>query len=243
MHFYTSLSKKLKDMKQKILYVEDEPHLGKIVTDLLVRQGFEVLLITDGAEVIKSFKCFIPDVCVLDIMLPGVDGLELALAIRNRYSHLPIIFLSAKSQTDDVLKGFESGGNDYIKKPFSIDELVARIKNQLKIAASSSLDKTHRLQEVKIRDIIFYPEKYELHIQKRVIKLSYREGQILSALTSTPNKIIDRKALLISVWGDDSYYNSRTLDVYVRKLREYFSAVDGIEIHTLKGKGYTFITD
>jgi DNA-binding response OmpR family regulator len=176
-------------------------------------------------------------------MLPGVDGLELALAIRNRYSQLPIIFLSAKSQTDDVLKGFESGGNDYIKKPFSIDELVARIKNQLKIAASSSLDKTHRIQEVKIRDIIFYPEKYELHIQKRVIKLSYREGQILSALTSTPNKIIDRKALLISVWGDDSYYNSRTLDVYVRKLREYFSAVDGIEIHTLKGKGYTFITD
>lgn len=230
-------------MKQKILYVEDEPHLGKIVTDLLDRQGFEVLLIKDGDEVIKSFKCFTPDVCVLDVMLPGVDGLELGHAIRNRYPQLPIIFLSAKTQTDDVLKGFESGGNDYIKKPFSIDELVARIKNQLKISASSSLGNANRPQEVKIRDIVFYPERYELHIQKRKIKLSYREGQILSALTSSPNKIVDRKELLISVWGDNSYYNSRTLDVYVRKLRDYFSAVDGIEIHTLKGKGYTFITD
>jgi DNA-binding response OmpR family regulator len=182
-------------MKPKILYVEDEPHLGKIVTDIIERQDFEVLLINDGTEAIESFKSFVPDICILDIMLPGVDGLELAQLIRNKNPHLPIIFLSAKTQTNDVLKGFECGGNDYIKKPFSIEELIVRIKNPLKISASGRNEQSHQLQEIKIRDVIFYPEKYELHIQNRIIKLSYREGQILSAFTSSPNKIIDRKSI------------------------------------------------
>lgn len=229
-------------MKTKILYVEDEPFLGKLVLDILEGQGFEVLLKTTGASILDCFRDFMPNLCILDIMLPDADGLELGQAIRQKFPPMPIIYLTAKSQTADVLKGFEAGGNDYIKKPFSIEELIARINNQLKLAKSFQPGSPPQMQEIKLGLLTFYPEKFELHTQRKIIKLSYREGQVLSLLTSSLNKIVDRKSLLISVWGDDSYYNSRTLDVYIRRLREYFQEEEGIEIHTLKGRGYSFIT-
>src|SRR5437868_5077381 len=110
-------------MKKKILYVEDEINLGRIVSETLEQKGFDVLLVKDGGKVIESFKSFSPDVCVLDVMLPHVDGFELGKEIRSRYQSLPIIFLTAKTQTKDVVQGFESGGTDYVRKPFSVDEL------------------------------------------------------------------------------------------------------------------------
>lgn len=229
-------------MKTKILYVEDEPFLGKLVVDILEGQGYDVLLKTSGAAIPDCFRDFMPALCILDIMLPDADGLELGQTIRAKFPLMPIIFLTAKSQTADVLKGFESGGNDYIKKPFSIEELIARINNQLKISKSFQHESSAQTKEIKIGHLNFYPEKFELQTKSKTIKLSYREGQVLSMLTSSPNKIIDRKSLLISVWGDDSYYNSRTLDVYIRRLREYFEGEEGIAIHTLKGRGYSFIT-
>ena len=128
-------------MKKKILYIEDEPFLGKIVKETLESQDFEVLLKDDGALVMDAFKSFIPDICILDVMLPNVDGFTLGLQIRSKYPNLPIIFVTAKIETDDLLKGFESGGTDYIKKPFSMKELIARINNQMNLLQSNHQDK------------------------------------------------------------------------------------------------------
>lgn len=228
-------------MKVKILYVEDEPFLGKIVSESLESRDFEVMLIVDGAKVLESFNRFEPDVCVLDVMLPNKDGFELGTEIRNRFPRLPIIFLTAKTQTNDLLKGFESGGTDYIKKPFSVDELVVRIHNQLQLLKSTWENKKAISELIQLGKYKYYPGKYELQIGSDTIKLSHREAQVLSMFAQNRNKSIDRKNLLLAVWGDDSFFNSRTLDVYIRKLRDYFSQDAGIEIVTLKGKGYHFI--
>lgn len=228
-------------MKQKILYIEDEPFLGKIVKETLEHRGFEVLLVNDGAKVLQSFKSFTPDVCVLDVMLPNIDGFTLGKNIRNIHPRLPVIFLTAKSQTEDLIKGFESGGTDYIKKPFSIEELIVRINNQLQLLNAKTVSANSQQEEIKLGKFSFFPGKYELHFRGNVIKLSNRESQVLNMLALHRNQTIERKNLLLAVWGDDSFFNSRTLDVYIRKLRDYFSPEKGIEIVTLKGKGYHFI--
>ena len=228
-------------MNKKILYVEDEINLGRIVSETLETKGFEVLLVKDGAKVMECFKTFTPDVCVLDVMLPHVDGFELGQEIRSRYPALPIIFLTAKTQTKDVVQGFESGGTDYVRKPFSMDELIARINNQLVLATNQSL--TRGEEEIKLSRFLFYPQKLELHSSNQIIKLSNREAQVLHLLCEYVNRAIERKTLLMEVWGDDSFFHSRNLDVYIRKLRSYFSSDAGVQIITLKGQGYQFVVE
>lgn len=228
-------------MNKKILYVEDEINLGRIVSETLETKGFEVLLVKDGAKVMESFKAFTPDVCVLDVMLPHVDGFELGQEIRSRYPAMPIIFLTAKTQTKDVVQGFESGGTDYVRKPFSMDELIARINNQLVLATNQSL--TRGEEEIKLSRFLFYPQKLELHSPIEIIKLSNREAQVLHLLCEYVNRAIERKTLLMEVWGDDSFFHSRNLDVYIRKLRSYFSSDAGVQIITLKGQGYQFVVE
>lgn len=228
-------------MIPKILYVEDEPFLSKIVKDTLESQDFEVKLVADGALVMNAFNDFTPDICILDIMLPNVDGLSLGKQIRNRYPALPIIFLTAKIGTDDLVKGFESGGTDYIKKPFSVKELIVRIQNQLQLSSGTSSKNNSRVDEIILGDIHFFPGKYELISKGKQIKLSSRESQVLNILAAHKNETVERKLILVCVWGDDSYFNSRNLDVYIRKLRKYLSADKRIEILTLKGVGYQFI--
>lgn len=225
--------------KIKILYVEDEPNLGTIVSETLEQKGFEVILIKDGAKVMEQFNYFQPDICVLDVMLPHVNGFELGKEIRKKYNQLPVIFLTAKTQSQDVVEGFASGGTDYIRKPFSVDELVARIHNQL------HLQQQHNIvtDEILIGDFKFLPKKYELHSGKTIIKLSNREAEVLTIFTKHINQTIDRKHLLMEVWGDDSFFHSRNLDVYISKLREYFSSDNKIRIITLKGKGYQFVVE
>lgn len=229
-------------MSTKILYVEDEPFLGKIVKESLESQGYEILWIKDGALVLNAFINFTPDVCVLDIMLPNVDGLSLGRQINNLYPGLPIIFLTAKTTTEDLVKGFENGGTDYIRKPFSVKELIVRIQNQLllKNSANGSVSNGNSV-EIMLGNICFHPSKYELIIDKKQIKLSARESQVLNVLAAHRNQTVERKLLLNTVWGDDSYFNSRNLDVYIRKLREHLSSDPNIEILTLKGVGYEFI--
>lgn len=228
-------------MKRKILYVEDEPFLAKVVADTLEHQGFEVCLVSDGALVIQQYTSFQPDICIFDVMLPNVDGFALSKIIKKDNPQLPLILLTARSFTEDILLGFEVGATDYIRKPFSIEELIARIHNQLKITqqggkvVSKSIEKN-----ISFGQFCYTPEKLELKSTKGLIKLSFRENQILSLLLSSINDTIDRRELLILVWGDDSFFNSRTLDVYIRKLRGYFSHDPSIEIITLKGKGYVF---
>ncbi len=228
-------------MNKKVFYIEDEPNLGKIVKETLERHGFEVVWETDGAKVLDYFFTYEPDICLLDIMLPNVDGYALCRQIREKYPSLPVIFVTAKTGTEDLVKGFNSGGTDYIKKPFSIEELLVRIKNQINLlhGKKTETEKT----EILLGKYVYLPGRYELHSpSKTIFKLSQREQEILQIFAAAKNSIVDRKYLLREVWGDDSFYNSRNLDVYIRKLRKYFSEDPHIEILTLKSKGYLFLT-
>lgn len=227
-------------MKRKILYVEDELSLGKIVKETLEKLDFEVRWETDGKMVLRHLSSFIPDICILDIMLPNMDGYTLCKEISRISPELPIIFLTARVETADLIKGFEAGGTDYIRKPFSLEELVVRINNQLRIKGGK-LKSSQIQDEIRIGLFTFFPRRYELHSSNDIIKLSQREIQVLNQLVLNINHVVDRKNLLMTVWGDDSFFNSRNLDVYIRKLRQYFKEDPSILIQTLKGKGYLFL--
>jgi DNA-binding response OmpR family regulator len=228
-------------MKKKVLYIEDEPYLARIVKDTLELKGYEVMHKKDGARIMESVTDFTPDICLLDVMLPNIDGFTIANHIHNVYPKLPIIFLTAKTQTDDLVKGFSSGGTDYLRKPFSMEELAARIENQLKIMSRETSALQSLPDEVILNNFKFYPGRFELHTPAEVIKLSHKESQILGMLCAHSNTTIERRTLLQIVWGDDSFFNSRNLDVYIRKLRKYLEGANGIEIVTLKGTGYHFV--
>lgn len=224
----------------KVFYIEDEPALGKIVADTLTSQGYEVLWETDGTKVISHFEEYLPDICVLDIMLPGIDGYSLCRTIRGMYPILPVIFLTAKTETSDLVKGFEAGGTDYIRKPFSIEELIIRIENQIRLGRNNQTGQ-FTSDEIKIGRHLLLPGKYELVSSGKTIMLSNRDMQIIKLLYANRNKVTLRKDILLSVWGDDSYFNSRTLDVYIRKIRAYLESDPAVKIITLKGNGYLFI--
>ncbi|HYG53268.1 MAG TPA: response regulator transcription factor [Flavobacteriales bacterium] len=229
-------------MKIKVLYVEDEPFLSKVVKEMLENKGYEVHHESNGMQVMTGFKNFKPDICLLDVMLPDMDGYMLGKSIRRADENMPIIFLTAKTQTADVVKGFESGGTDYMRKPFSVEELEARIQNQLSIKLKTKKSVRHLSNEdCSFGSCTFNSARMELTVNGLLTRLSHKESQILQYFVLHQNSVIDRKELLMTVWGDDSFFNSRTLDVYIRKFREYFKPVKGIEIITLKGKGYQFI--
>ena len=224
----------------KILYVEDEVFLAKIVKESLENRQFEVEHLSDGAEVMPIFANFQPDICVLDVMLPSVDGFTLAKQIRARFPYLPIIFLTAKDQSHDVVQGFEMGGNDYLRKPFSMEELIVRIKNLVKKSIQDIDNQQFNKQEVALGKYIFSPLTYELKLENHDRRLSHRETELLKMLYEHRNRALDRKHILLTLWGDDSYFNSRNLDVYMRKIREYLAQDKSVEIITLKGVGYHF---
>ncbi|MCU0444851.1 MAG: response regulator transcription factor [Microscillaceae bacterium] len=226
--------------KNKVLYVEDEPFLGRIVKDTLESKDFEVQMVMDGKQVMSAFESFQPDICVLDIMLPNQDGYTLAQLIRQRDSQMPIIFLTAKSQTEDVLKGFQVGGNDYLRKPFSLEELIARIHNLLDITQRKN---AHNQGLTTLGKYEFSPQRYELKQGEQVRKLSHREAELLGILLENRNAITQRKEILLRVWGDDSFFNSRNLDVYITKLRDYLKEDPNIQIISIKGVGYHFLVE
>ena len=224
----------------KILYVEDEAFLAKIVKESMERNGHDVCHISDGAHAQKAFKDYNPEICVLDIMLPNYNGYEIAEQIRKINNTIPIIFLTAKSQTEDLVQGFQSGGNDYIKKPFSMEELLVRIDNLLQLAKGKRKEKTPS-GEIVIGTYLFYPIRQQLILKDQIKTLSHKESMILELLTQHINGSIERKDILLKVWSDDSYFNSRNLDVYIRKLRKYLAQDSSVEIVTLKGIGYSFV--
>jgi len=223
-------------MKIKILYVEDEPFLGRIVKESLETRGFEVRLVADGGLAQTVFEEIQPNICILDVMLPNKDGYAIAQELRKLRAVVPIIFVTAKIQTEDLLKGFESGGNDYLRKPFSMEELIVRINNLLQLTQKNSKQKGVEV----IGKFEFDPSKYELKIDQTVRKLSHREAMLLQALNENKNTAISRKDVLLKVWGDDSFFNSRNLDVYITKLRDYLKDDPSVKIITLKGIGYHF---
>jgi DNA-binding response OmpR family regulator len=228
----------------KVLYVEDELFLGKIVQESLESRGFEVVMIDDGAEVMAVFDTFQPDICLLDVMLPNRNGYELGADIRQRFPTLPIVYLTAKTQTEDVLKGFTAGGNDYIRKPFSMEELIARIHNLLNLSGQNPNDSTGEQNGViHLGKYDFDLRKYELRFQAQIRKLSHREAELLKILADHRNFTVERKVIMQQIWGDDSFFNSRNLDVYITRLRDYLREDERVQIITLKGVGYQFIVD
>jgi DNA-binding response OmpR family regulator len=226
--------------KTKVLYVEDELFLGKIVRESLESRGFEVIMESDGGKAIDQFKKSNPDICVLDIMLPNKDGFEIADEIRELNEEVPIIFLTAKTQTEDVVKGFTMGGNDYIRKPFSMEELIVRIQNLIR--AKSTTDTKIHGDTVDMGKFHFQLNRQVLSNDKEDRKLSYRESELLKLLYENRDKVIDRRDILNLLWGNDSFFNSRNLDVYITKLRSYLKDDPQLEIITIKGIGYRFVT-
>jgi DNA-binding response OmpR family regulator len=223
--------------KIKVLYVEDETFLAKIVSETLESRGYEVVLEEDGGRAVQKFNETKPDVCVLDIMLPNKDGFAIADEIREKDTEVPIIFLSAKSQTNDVVNGFKLGANDYIRKPFSIEELIVRIENVMRHKAAP----VSELEEVAIGQYTFNMLRQTLNHAAEQRKLSYRESELLRLLYENRDKIVERSEILTLLWGSDSFFNSRTLDVYITKLRGYLKHDPSIEIITIKGIGYRFV--
>jgi len=226
----------------KILYAEDELFLGKIVKESLETRGYEVLMETDGDKVVGLFTKNLPDVCVLDVMLPNKDGFAIAESIRQIDNAVPILFLTAKTQTEDLVKGFQLGGNDYIRKPFSMEELIIRIENALRYRNGERIA-ADKKDDVRIG-------KYTFHLGRQLLKddgdekkLSFRESELLKLLYENKDRIIDRRDILNLLWGNDNFFNSRNLDVYITKLRGYLRNDPSLEIITIKGIGYRFVIE
>ncbi|MBI3139024.1 MAG: response regulator transcription factor [Sphingobacteriales bacterium] len=223
----------------RILYAEDELFLGKIVRESLESRGFEVIMEEDGGKVTDLFKKTKPDICVLDVMLPNKDGFTIADEIRELDEEVPLIFLTAKTQTEDVVKGFTVGGNDYIRKPFSMEELIIRIQHLLRNKITPPQ---------KLNGGVVTMGKFSFRLNRQVLsngkedrKLSFRESELLKLLYENRDRIIDRRDILNLLWGNDSFFNSRNLDVYITKLRGFLKEDPSLEIITIKGVGYRFV--
>src|SRR3984957_6830154 len=240
----------------KVLYAEDEIFLGKIVKETLDSRGFEVVMVTNGAAVLPAYQTERPDICVLDIMMPDRNGFEVAEDIRAVDEDIPIIFLTAKTQTEDLVRGFRTGANDYIRKPFSMEELIVRIENTLRvrkgpgqeIGEGTGKDGTGRDGTGKAASDVIAIGSYVFHPYRQVLlgdgeerKLSYRENELLRQLWLGRGQIILREDILQAIWGNDSFLNSRNLDVYVTKLRGYLKGDERVEILTIKGIGYRLV--
>jgi len=225
--------------KPKIFYVEDELFLARIVKESLESREFDVIMENDGAKALELFKRSQPDICVLDVMLPNKDGFEIAEEIREINENIPIIFLTAKTQTGDVVRGFAQGGNDYIRKPFSMEELIVRIQNLLRLRQDGV--KKISSESVRMGKYSFQINRQVLSSGKEQRKLSFRESELLKLLYENRDKVIDRKDILNLLWGNDSFFNSRNLDVYITKLRSYLKDDPSLEIITIKGIGYRFV--
>lgn len=195
---------------------------------------------TDGQQATMLFSKSKPDICVLDVMLPHKDGYSIAKEIRKADPTIPIIFVTAKTQTEDLLKGFESGGNDYLRKPFSMEELIVRVNNLIKIAGNGK--QKPQSENIAFGIFEFSPLRYELKTSSGTRKLSHREASLLHMLAENRNSTVQRKDILMKLWGDDSFFNSRNLDVYITKLRDYLKEDSSVEIITIKGVGYQFVS-
>lgn len=221
----------------KILLAEDEPALGQIIKESLETRDFEVTWSQDGEAALKAFKNQQPDILVLDVMMPKKDGFTLAKDIRALDDSIPIIFLTAKSQTKDVVEGFSIGGNDYLKKPFSMEELIVRVHNLLK---RSALQKTADV--LKIGDYIFNFPKQELRYKDEQSQmLTHREAHLLFNLIKNKNQLLDRSVILNKLWGTDDFFSARSMDVFISKLRKKLSQDSNIQIINVRGFGYKLI--
>lgn len=225
--------------KIKILLVEDDPNLGALVKEFLEVKNYKVFLAQDGDEGLKNFIDSDFDVCILDIMLPKLDGFNLAREIRSVDKIIPIIFLTAKSQQEDKIEGFKIGGDDYLTKPFSMEELIYRINAILKRTNLAQEKKTKRIVEVGKFNYNF--DNRLLISEKVQIKLTSKENQLLNLLVMKKGEVLSRSEALVKIWKSDSYFNSRSMDVYITKLRSHFKNDESVEILNIHGEGFKII--
>lgn len=225
--------------KQSILLCEDDENLGMLLREYLQAKGYRAELCADGDAGYRAFLKEKFDICVLDVMMPIKDGFTLAQEIRAANSEIPIIFLTAKTLKEDILEGFKIGADDYITKPFSMEELVFRIEAVLRRVCGKK-NKENTLY--KIGRFLFDTQKQVLTIDGQQTKLTTKESELLSLLCAHANEILQRDFALKTIWIDDNYFNARSMDVYITKLRKHLRADDSIEIINIHGKGYKLIT-
>ncbi|MBN7811555.1 response regulator transcription factor [Algoriphagus sp. H41] len=223
--------------KISIILAEDELALGTIIQESLQSRDFQVKLCGDGAQALEAYQTKKPDVLVLDVMMPKMDGFSLAAEIRKTDPYTPIIFLTSKSQTEDVVKGFGLGANDYVRKPFSMEELIVRIKAHL-----------DRLRTRQAQSDWISLGKYEFHPTRQVLKLAEeespltaRESQLLQMLLENANDITDRTLILTQIWGSDDFFNARSMDVFITKLRKKLQDDPAIQILNVRGYGFKLV--
>ncbi|WP_421919508.1 response regulator transcription factor [Marinifilum sp.] len=222
----------------KILFVEDEEALGMVVSDSLRSRGFEIDYHTDGESALQATLTNKYDILVLDVMLPKMDGFSLAREYRKVNRNTPIIFLTARSQTEDVVEGFELGGNDYLKKPFSMEELIVRVKS---LIGRLLYSEESQLEECFVGNYKFNIQKQTLELNGKIKTLTYREAQVLLMLFEKRNQVLERKLVLDQLWGDDSFFNARSMDVFITRLRKYLRDDSNIQIVNIRGIGYKLL--
>ncbi len=228
-------------MNKKILLVEDDENLGTLLNDYLTVKGYEMELAKDGEEGFNSFLKTKYDLLILDVMMPRLDGFNLAKKIRAVDETIPIIFLTAKSMTEDRVEGLKIGADDYLTKPFSTEELLLRINNVLRRLENSIQSSWNETNEFKLGCFVFDYNKRLLISEKEKIKLTSKESDLLRLLSLHKNKPLNRSTALIKVWGEDNYFTSRSMDVYISKLRRYLRKDESIEIANLHGSGFKLI--
>ena len=230
--------------KINVLLVEDEPALAHIVRESLEERDFKVAVCADGLQGLNQFLKQKPDIIVLDVMMPVMDGFELATKIRESDKLTPIIFLTAKAQVKDVITGFETGANDYLKKPFSMEELIIRLKvllsaNRVLVPAQTDIKKEKQL--FKIGNLNFDPQRNSLHSGTHTWNLTSRESELLFLICQNNQDTVPRIMLLQKIWGDDNFFNARSLDVFITKLRNHLKADPHVKLINVRGLGYKLV--
>ena len=226
------------DEKLKILLCEDDENLGMLLREYLQAKGYQAVLCQDGEVGYREFAKGKFDIAVLDVMMPKKDGFTLAQEIRQDNTEIPIIFLTARALKDDILEGFKIGADDYITKPFSMEELVLRIEAILRrVHGKKAKDAT----VFRIGRFVFDAQKQLLTIGEKQTKLTTKENELLALLCAHSNEILQRDFALKTIWIDDNYFNARSMDVYITKLRKHLKDDDQIEIINIHGKGYKLI--
>lgn len=231
--------------KIKLLLVEDEIVLAGVVKETLEANGFHISHAENGIQGWEQFLSFRPEICIVDVMMPKKDGIALVKDIRAVDEQTPVIFLTAKSETQDVIKGLQSGADDYIKKPFSLEELILRIRTllkrtQLAMANIPAAPKAHSGVYL-LGSYTFDHNRQELRHKKEVIHLSLREADMLKMLAERPNATTHRKNILLELWGDDNFFNGRNMDVYISKIRKYLQHDPSVQLINVRGLGYKLV--
>ena len=225
--------------KLHIMLCEDDSNLGFLLSEYLQAKGYDVDLLSDGEQGYEAFQKKKYDMCILDVMMPKKDGYTLAQDIRLMNAEVPIIFLTAKNLKDDILKGFKLGADDYITKPFSMEELIFRMEA---ISRRVKGTKNKDITSYRVGSLTFDTPKQTLSLENgEVIRLTTKECELLSLLCSHQNQILERNYALMTIWGENTYFNARSMDVYITKLRKHLKADPNVQIMNIHGKGYKLV--